>query len=83
MYCPPELIIEVNDIKREDNLPDSNPVAIRELVKYARIGREVDRLTKLDWSRKIPLPKIDNSLPGRSKPTVVKGKRRNGFGGFF
>lgn len=41
LYCPPELIIELDNLKKAENLPDSNPVAMRELVRFSRIGRAV------------------------------------------
>ena len=40
IYVPPVIIDEVKDIQREDDI-ESRPEAFRNLVKYARIGREI------------------------------------------
>jgi hypothetical protein len=61
-YVPPSLIDEINDIKREDDI-FSQAEAMRKLVKYAQVGREAQRLIRLDWSRARPI----NKKKGNSK----------------
>ena len=63
LYVPPVLIDEIEDIKREESL-DGNSVAMRKMVEHARVGREVERLVKLDFSKAIPRVPI-NLYPSR------------------
>lgn len=60
IYVPPVVYTEIQDIKREDNLL-KNIEAFNSLVKYARVGREVKRLSTLGypWHKKTKLPDID------------------------
>lgn len=51
IWCPDMLIKEIEDIMEEDKL-EENKFALRELVKYARVGRELNRIKKLDFRRK-------------------------------
>lgn len=59
-YVPVIILDEVDDIKREDDL-ESGTEAYRQLVKYARVGRELNRIKNLDWSKKVPLPDVFNN----------------------
>lgn len=65
-YVPPAVVIELEDIKREDNLT-SQADAFKELTKYARVGREAKRMMKLDFSRALKLPSISELYPQRRK----------------
>lgn len=59
IYVPHVVIDELHDIMRENEIGIKS-VACRKMVKYARIGREVERITRLDWSRardRIPVDK--------------------------
>lgn len=53
VYIPTIIIDEIEDIRREDKV-NSRVDAFKELVQYARVGREVKRLTDFgtDWSKK-------------------------------
>ena len=42
-YLPKLVIDEIEDIKLENNIND-NGWAMKELVKYSRVGREVEKL---------------------------------------
>lgn len=75
MYVPPVIIDEIDDIKREDGI-QIGAEAQRKLVKYARVGREVNRLRRLDFSRKVHLPPVRN-------PRKRKGKDKDILGGLF
>jgi len=57
IYAPSLLILEIEDIKREDKL-DKNAEAIYELLKYARAGRETKRFWNMDLREVAPLPKL-------------------------
>ena len=67
MYVPPVVIEEVEDIKREDCL-EQNSDAMKLMTKYARTGREVFRMAKLDFTKKKPLSNIDFEIPLFGKP---------------
>jgi len=71
-YIPPSVWDEVEDIKREENLV-FNSEALRSLVKHARIGREMERIAKFDWSKsqfRLPVEVLD----GKIKPKKKKNK---------
>lgn len=57
-YVPSIIIEEVQDIKREDDI-EKDVEAMLKLCKYARVGREVNRLRKLNWSKFKSLPPIE------------------------
>jgi len=59
-YVPVVVIEEVGDIMREDDIIQSSE-AFRKLVKYARVGREVNRMWRLDFSRKQKMPTLDTA----------------------
>jgi len=46
MWMPPVLIDEIKDIQKEEGL-DIKTEAMRKLVKYARVGREVKNMKDL------------------------------------
>ena len=56
VYVPSIVIDEIEDIKQEEDIIIGSE-AFRKLVKHARIGREVDRLRRLDFRKK---PLIDS-----------------------
>ena len=56
VYVPAIVIDEIEDIKQEEEIVVGSE-AFRKLVKHARIGREVDRLSRLDFRSK---PIIDS-----------------------
>lgn len=47
IYVPPIVIEEVEDILKEDAV-SSRADAFKEMTKYAKVGREVNRMMKLD-----------------------------------
>jgi len=52
MWSPPELLDELNDIKQHKNI-HSNTKALTKLVEYARVGREVEVITNLDFKNSL------------------------------
>lgn len=52
-YLPSAIVNELEDIKREDRVK-KDVSAMMQLVKYARIGREVQRIKTLNWKRSVP-----------------------------
>jgi len=58
MWVPPVVIDELEDVKREDGL-ESSAEAFKHLVKHARIGREVNRMKRFDWSKAKELQPIN------------------------
>lgn len=58
MYVPPAVLTELDDIMRENSVP-SKADAFKELTKYARVGREAERMMKLDFRKAAKLPSID------------------------
>ena len=59
-YIPKITIIELEDIKREDNIK-SDAEAWREFTRYTRVGREAKRFVNFgyNWKKKANLPKVD------------------------
>jgi len=49
-YLPAFVLEELNEIKQEKKLIKNN-IAFYEMVRFARVGRELDRLRKLDFSK--------------------------------
>jgi len=56
MYVPSIVIDEIEDIKIEEDI-GAGAEAFRKLAKHARIGRELDRIRKLDFRHR---PLVDN-----------------------
>lgn len=78
VYVPSIVIEEVEDIKREDDI-FQGVEAMRRLVKYARVGREVNRMRNLDWSRKVKLPDIvETNLNNKNKRKSLMEEFMNG-----
>lgn len=76
MYVPPVVIDELEDIQREDGI-EENVLAFKEFTNYARVGREVKRIMKLDWRGVRRLPPI-SAYPSKKK----KGRgEKDLFGG--
>ena len=50
-YVPSVVIEELGDIRREDDLV-GEAEAFKKMVKYSQVGREANRLMRLDWSKK-------------------------------
>jgi metal-responsive CopG/Arc/MetJ family transcriptional regulator len=48
IYVPHEMVVELDDLMEEKKI-NKKSVAIRKLTKYARVGREVERIKKLDF----------------------------------
>lgn len=48
LYMPPDAVIEIEDIMLEKRLTNPN-IAKKEFTNYAKIGREVERMAKLDF----------------------------------
>lgn len=57
-YLPPAILVELDDIMRENRLENKSQ-AFKELVKYARVGREAERIIRLDFGKSRPLPPVD------------------------
>ena len=49
-WCPAFVIDELQDIKREDGMKN-DPDAFKSMVKYARVGREAQRLMTFNFSK--------------------------------
>lgn len=47
IYVPPVILEEAEIIALEKELGRAD--ALREVVKYSKVGREVERIAKLDW----------------------------------
>ena len=75
-YIPKIMLIELEDIKREDGI-SMDCEGFRKMVSYARVGRETNRFINFgyDWSKKAKLPPID--LPPKKKKQY---KNRSIFG---
>jgi len=58
MYVPPVVLTELNDIMRENKVPNKAD-AFKEMTKYARVGRETERLMRLDFRKAGKLPPIN------------------------
>lgn len=56
-YVPPIVMIEIGDIMREDEL-QSQADGFKEMTRYARLGRDMHRAMKLDFTKKKKLPRI-------------------------
>jgi len=50
-YVPRVVIDEYEDIMREKEIRKKHE-GYRKMVEYCRVGREVERIVKLDWSKK-------------------------------
>lgn len=74
LYLPAMVVKEMEDIKEEDNI-EQTCIAFRELVKYARVGREINRWMKLDMRRK-PL-KYDLEKDDLENYKEIKGYKIN------
>lgn len=57
-YIPPVILTELDDIMRENRLENKSQ-AFKEMAKYTRVGRELERMKRLDFTRAKPLPNID------------------------
>lgn len=67
-YIPKIVINDLYDLMREDEIDRRDKKeGFRMMAKYARVGREVNRMRKLDFGRKANLP-----------PIVEKDKKKNG-----
>lgn len=65
-YVPSVVLVELEDLKEEHNISEDS-VALRELVKYARSGREMERIMRFKF--------------GRLPTDVSKRKRKGGLMG--
>jgi|2_EtaG_2_1085320.scaffolds.fasta_scaffold11055_3 hypothetical protein len=65
-YLPSIVIIEMEDVKREDSI-DSDAEAFKKMTKYARVGREVQRIKNLNWKEAVKLPAIDDIVGKKKK----------------
>jgi len=66
-YIPPVIIVELDDIMRENKL-NNKAQAFKEMAKYTRVGREAERLIKLDFTHAKPLPPVSSFYKkGRGK----------------
>jgi len=59
-HVPSIVLIELDDIKREEQI-ETDADAFKLMTKHARVGREVQRLMRLDWSSVKPLPPIETN----------------------
>jgi hypothetical protein len=67
VWCPRVVIEELEDIKVEHGI-DEDAYALRKLVEHARVGREADRIMKLDFKRRpIKTPIFDDRAMVRPK----------------
>ena len=52
VYIPPNLLDEAEDIMREKGL-NKRTDAFKDLTKYAKVGREAERIYKLDFLKRM------------------------------
>lgn len=71
IYVPPIVIEEAVDLQKEHGL-QSRSEALKEVVKYARTGRELERLMKLDFRFK-PTSEADVEEKKRKIRTLFSG----------
>jgi hypothetical protein len=57
-YIPSVVVDEVEDIRRENNVYDQAE-AMKQLIKYARVGREMERIMKLKWNKAAPRKSVE------------------------
>lgn len=76
MWLPPVIIDEINDIQREEELTVKTE-AMRKLVKYARVGREVNRMRRLNWSKAVPRKPVELLPISPLKPIKIKPKKKS------
>lgn len=83
-YIPKIMLIELEDIKREDDIK-VDCEAFRRLVKYARLGRETRRFTDFgyDWSKKAHLPPIPDFLTDKREKIIPKKNKKMKSVNFF
>lgn len=55
-YLPSRMLLEIDDLKKEKKISKDSD-AFKMLVKYARVGREAERIYRLDFHWK-PTPVI-------------------------
>lgn len=85
IWAPPVILDEIEDVKREDGIHGGSN-AMKEIVKYARVGREVSRLVRLDFGRskkQMPVeayPKINSNIIGWK---TNKNKKKNPLRGLL
>lgn len=48
VYVPPVVMDEVESIKADHDV-ESNAEAMRKMVKYSQVGREIERIRNLDF----------------------------------
>lgn len=58
IYVHPIILDELDAIGHENGL-ETNIERMMRLAHYSRMGREIDRFVKLDFSRKMPQPPIE------------------------
>jgi len=58
-YIPSVVVDEVEDIRRENNVYDQAE-AMKQLIKYARVGREMERIMKLKWDKAKPRMNVED-----------------------
>ena len=73
LYVPPIIIEEVRDLQREQKI-ENRAEAFRKVVKYARAGRELERIMRFDF-RWRPTP-INEDIDEEKKKKI-----RNIFAG--
>jgi len=56
-WYPWFLVDEIEDLKKEESI-NKNKDAMVHLVKYARVGRELNRIIKLDFTKSTKRPKL-------------------------
>jgi len=68
IYAPAIFIEEMDDLQQEQDIGVGSEV-VRKMAKYARVGREVERIKNLDFRR---LPTAFGDLPRKKK----RGKKK-------
>jgi hypothetical protein len=61
-WLPSMVLDELDDIKREEQL-DNKGDAFKFMTKYCRMGREINRIRRFDFTGKAPQVDIDNYPP--------------------
>ncbi len=71
-WIPAFVIDEIQDIMRENGIDDEQ-AALIEVVKYCNVGREMERIMKLDFSRWKPREKLMSLIKKNKLKKVPEG----------
>jgi len=82
IYVPPVVVDELEDIKREDGI-FGRAEAFKKMTKYTRVGREVNRLRRLDFHKSVPRIPVEEFNYSRKSKKGKNNKKHNIFEGIL